>query len=238
MEKAQRERSVFEKFLELSAKSFDRFESAKPPEPDIIAWSDGKEFGIEITGVHRQHERSREGEEDKITALACEFYERGEGPFLNVSIMWAFNHGVARRDRDLAREIANLIRDHAPAPKSWAILEWDSLGDELMSAVNHISIDRLVNYTRNYWHAARGGCVPSWEQENLQLVMDRKRTKPANYRSGYFETWLLLVSGFGEPSSWFEMTDSAEHATYHSTFKRVFLLSSFPHKVFELRIEA
>lgn len=237
MKKEDIELAAFESFLHLSGKSFDRYQSANPPEPDLVAWCQNEKFGIEVTNFHRRLEKTREGEQDKIIDLACQYYEAMGGTFIDVSVCWAPRFEVARKDRDrLARKLAALASANVPPLRSLVNLDWRSFEPELIQAVDHVAINRLIDYKRNTWHAAGGGIVPDWEQETLQNELNRKNGKPAKYRDNYAEVWLLIVSVFGAPSSWMEMTDAARNATYQSAFNRVFLLSSFPLAVFELQV--
>ena len=64
MSKEEEERANFENFSRLSGQLFDRFESAKPPEPDVAAWRGNNQFGIEITRYYRQSEKAGESEKN------------------------------------------------------------------------------------------------------------------------------------------------------------------------------
>ena len=229
------ERSAFESLIRLRGQCFEGFESAKVPEPDIVAWRGNERLGIEVTNFYRQNEKRLESEEDSIVSLARKRYEAKGGPCLHVDIDWVPNHEIARSQRDaFAREIADLVEANLPALREEVELDWSNFSDALVAALYQVTINRLVDYKRNHWQAGRSGLVPSWDPAILQSVLDRKNPKPKNYRGQYSEIWLLVVSTYHEPSSWVEMTGYARGAIYQSVFDRVFLLSSFPVDVFEL----
>ena len=155
------ERSAFENFLRLSGQCFEGFQSAKAPEPDIVAWRGNERFGIEVTNFYRQKERQQESEEDSIVSLARKHYEAKGGPCLHVDIDWVPNHRIARSQRDaFAREIADLVGANVPTLRAWVELDWSSFSKALIVALHHVTINRLVDYERNYWHAGRSGLVP------------------------------------------------------------------------------
>jgi len=97
-------------------------------------------------------------------------------------------------------------------------------------------IDRTLKLSCNHWHASRGGVVLNWDIATLQKEIDENNSKRATYANPYAETWLLIVSSFGAPSAWMEVTDEVKENEFQTAFDRVFLLSSFPLAVFELRL--
>lgn|GEM_PF-4523056 len=234
--KTQLEIANFENFLRVGKIAFDRYESQSPPEPDVIAWRGEKTFGIEITNFHRQHEKRKESEEDRILEAALELYNRRNGPELLLHLMWAPHFAVQKKDREpLAEKIATLALRHFPAPKCWSTLDWHQFDHDLMSVVDNISMYGMPKGMRPHWGAARGRFVPEWDVAQLQNEINRKKEKPQRYRTGYTEIWLLIVSPFGTPSSWMEMNEEVRNTQFVSAFHRTFLLSSFPLEVVELR---
>lgn len=235
-EKARLEIANFENFLHLGKISFDRYQPQCPPEPDVIAWRGDHRFGIEITNFHRQREKLKESEEDKILEAALELYNRNNGPELLLHLMWAPHFAVKKKDREpLAERIATLALRHFPAPKCWSTLDWRQFDHDLISVVDNISIYGMPKGMRAHWSAARGRFVPEWDFAQLQNEINRKKEKPQRYRNAYTEIWLLIVSPFGTPSSWMDMNEEVRNAQFVSSFHRTFLLSSFPLEVIELR---
>ena len=228
---------MFRRFLDMSGQSFDRFDSAKPPEPDIAAWRGNGRYGIELTTFYREAQKARESEEDKLVELAQGIYESQGGINVQVAVSLSPHFRATRRDAErLAPKIAALVEAHVPPLRKWVDLDWQSFDLELGSVLIRVCINRLVDHKLNLWHASRGGAIPRWQQSTLQSELDRKNGKRAKYREAYVEVWLLLVSTFIEPSSWMDMTDAVKDGTYKSEFDRVFLSSSSPHTVFELRL--
>jgi hypothetical protein len=239
MNKEAFERAIFQSFLQLSDQSFDRYESAKPPEPDIAAWRGDSCFGIEITNFYRRSERARESEEDKLVDLARQYYQSKGGIHVQVDISWSPHFRIlSSNSEQIATKVAALVEAHVPPLRKLVNLDCDSFDAELVNVLHRVTINRLVDHKQNSWSADRGGWVPSWQEATLQKELDRKKGKRARYQQSYAEVWLLLVSTFGEPSSWLEMTDSVRDSTYESEFDRVFLLSSFPHAVFEIHLRS
>lgn len=237
VEKVRMELANFENFLRVGKVPFDKYHSQCPPEPDIIAWRGDHSFGIEITNFHRQGEKRRESEEDKILQAAFELYNRSNGPELLLHLMWAPHFKITRKDRErLAEKIANLALRYAPVPESWAILDWHHFDADLMCVIDHISMYGMHERMSAYWGAARGAAVQTWNTITLQSVIDRKKEKPKQYLNSYKEIWLLIVSEFGTPSSWMQTNEEVRIVHFASPFDRTFLLSSFPLEVFELRL--
>jgi len=234
--KARFEIANFENFLHLGSIRFDRYQSQRPPEPDIIAWKGGRQFGIEITNFHRESEKRRESEEDRILEAALELYNRGNGPALLLHAMWTHHFIAHKKDREqIAEKIAALALRHHPAPDSWVTLDWHQFDHDLMTVVDHISMYGMPKASVGHWSAARGRFVPQWNVIQLQSQIDRKNDKTKQYRKPYFEVWLLIVSPFGTPSAWMEVGEEIRNARFVSSFDKVFLLSSFPLAVVELR---
>jgi hypothetical protein len=235
--KQKRERAEFENFLRISGKSFDRFSSGDEPEPDIIAHKGDECFGVEITNFHRQDAKQRESEEDLVIERAAAVYAKGGGPHLDVSVTWAPHFKIRKQDRDhLAHQIAALVRQNIPQLRTPIHLDWQNFESDLMAAISDVWINRLIDFKHDHWHAARAGCVPNWDAVTLQKEIDENNSKPARYNGCYRETWLLIVSSFGAPSAWMEMTDEVKKNRFQSSFDRVFLLSSFPLDVVELQM--
>jgi Holliday junction resolvase len=235
--KQDRERAEFENFLRISGRSFDDFRAADEPEPDIVAVKAEESFGVEVTNFHRRNLKRNESEEDRVIEQAQMLYSEGGAPNLAVSFYWAPHYKIRKQERnDLTRRLASLIRQNIPPPRTAVHLDWRNFDSTLMSALSDVSINRLIEFSRNYWHAARGGFVPDWDIETLQKEIDKNNPKTTNCRIRYTEIWLLIVSSFGAPSAWMEMTDDIKKHTFRTSFDRVFLLSSFPLAVVELRV--
>ena len=238
MTKQEKEQCVFETFTRLSGVAFDRFQFGQPPdEPDIVAWRGSERFGIEITSFYRRSERAREGEENLTLERAQRIYESRGKPFVDVCVDWAFDHPITKREREhVSHELATLVEQNLPSEGNEVELDWARLPTGLVSFCYSIQIERTDRFDQNHWYSSRGGFVLDWEPHLIQTEIDRKNPKPSKYRDGFSEIWLLLVSESGMPSSWLEMTDRACSTFYKSAFKRVFLLSSSPIKVFELHV--
>lgn len=234
--KQELERAQFENFLRISGRSFDTFASADEPEPDIVAQKGHERIGVEITNFYRQEVKQKESEEDLVIERAATLYGDISGPHLDVSFIWAPHYRIRKQDReDLARRLASLVRQNTPQVGSTIHLDWRNLDSVLMVAISDVSINRLIDFSCNHWHAARGGWVPNWDTATLQKEIDENNSKPAKYTERYTGTWLLIVSSFGAPSAWMEMTDEVKENRFQSSFDHVFLLSSFPLAVVELR---
>ena len=234
--KQDRESAEFENFLHLSGRSFDSFQSADEPEPDVIARKGNETYGIEITNFHRQQAKQKESEEDRIIERAGALYSASGGPRLDVSVIWAPHYRIRKHARDhLARRLALLVQQNTPQRGHAIHLDWRNFESDLMEAVSDVSINRLIDFKHNHWHAARAGFVPNWDPVTLQKEINENNAKPSRYVGHYTEVWLLIVSSFGAPSAWMEMTDDVKNNQFRSSFDRVFLLSSFPFEVIELQ---
>lgn len=237
IQKARLEVANFENFLHLGSITFDRYQSQEPPEPDIIAWRDGAAFGIELTNFHRQREKQIESEEDRVLERALAIYNSRRGPSLLLSLRWAPHFKVCQTVREeIAEKIATLALNNTPPPNQWIILDWNQFDRQLMCAVDHIALYASPEGVPAHWDTGRGAVVQSWDFPSLQQELDRKKEKPKKFRRQYHETWLLIVSEFGTPSSWMEMNDPTKNSTFISSFDKVFLLSSFPLQVVELQL--
>ncbi len=231
------EAANFENFLHVGQIKFDRHGPQCSPEPDRVAYRGEREFGVEITGFYRQIEKGRESEEARTIEMAFEIYQRRGGPHLMLSAMWAPHFTVQKKDRTrLAEKIADVVINHPPLDQQWLTLDWHHFDSDLMLAIDHIAIYRLPNSSHGHWAVAAGGAVPEWDVISLQRELDRKKDKPRHYCRRYEEIWLLLVSAFGAPSAWMEVTDEVRNAEFHSPYDKVFLLSSFPLEVIELNV--
>ena len=236
-EKAALEAANFENFLHVGRIDFDGHRSQSPPEPDRIAWRGEQEFGIEITEFHRQDEKRDESEEVRTIEMSFEMYQSRGGPHVVLSAMWASHYKIQRRDRQrLAEKIVDVVLKQHLLDERWLTLDWHDFDRELMLAIDHISIYKPSGNSRGSWTVAGGRSVPKWDVTELQRELDRKKDKPKGYRRRYRETWLLVVSTFGAPSAWMEMTEEVRNRVLLSPFDRVFLLSSFPFKVIELNV--
>ncbi len=237
--KVQREIASFRNFLLLGNIVFDEYRSQPSPEPDIVARRGELAFGIEITEFHREAEKRDGSEEDFVLEKASEIYRSRGGPGIELTAMWTPHSSIQKKDRArLAGKIADVVSRYAPTvEKSLDLDRRDFDDNELMLAIDHTSIDMRPSGSHGHWNAARGGFVPKWEVASLQQEIDRKKGMPQGYLHRYKEIWLLLISVFDAPSSWLEMSDEVRNALYVSSFDRVFLLSSFPHGVIELKLD-
>lgn len=136
---------------------------------------------------------------------------------------------------DIAQKIANLILRNTPSVGAIAELEWNHFGNYLVGVLDHVWIDRHIDYKRNSWNASGSGFIAPCKPKVLQNEIDRKKSKPANYLQQYAEIWLVVVFAFGEPSAWLEITPDTVAPTYNSSFDKTFVLSSDPSGVFELK---
>jgi len=150
--------------------------------------------------------------------------------------MWAPHFKIEKKDREkLVRGIVTLALNYAPHSRGWITLDWHNFDSYLMCVIDHMSMYGMPDGQPSHWTAGRDGFVPNWDVTDLQTEIDRKKEKPRGYCTRYIQIWLLVVSSFGEPSSWMEMTDEVRLASFISPFDKIFLLSSFPHEVVELR---
>jgi len=229
------ERQQFDTFLQLSKQSFDEVSFGEPPEPDVVAWRASEQIGVEITSFHRRSQKRDESEQTVVVDRAAELYKRAGAPNVGVHVMWAPHYEIKKRARQpLARDLALVVARHVPRKGMWTNLSWQNFNHLLMSAIDHVTVDRLIEYRESFWTVDGGGVVPTWSTDSVQAEIDRKNQKPRRYRERYAEVWLLLVSAFGAPSAWMEVSDEVRNSRFKSAFDRIYLLSSFPFDVFEL----
>jgi len=238
-QKQQLELHLFDEFRRLlPGLTFTRIEQPKPPAPDILADFQSSRIGIEITRHIRQPEKRRESEEERIIEVALGQYQATGKPTAGVSVHWVTHEPRRRSDRKpLSDALASVVAQNVPRLGTWCDLDWAALPEPLASSVDHLRIDRLINYTESDWRLPRAGWFPSVQGDDIRAAIATKESGFDGYQQYCDVAWLLIASeGFG-PSSWCEVADETRQERYTTRFGRVFFLATHPKQVIELLVQ-
>ena len=230
---------LFDEFRRLSPElTLTHIEQPDPPAPDILADFRGGRIGIEITRHIREPEKRRESEEERITEMARSQYETTGKPTVGVSVHWVAHEPRPRSNRtSISEALASVVAQNVPHLGTCRDLDWSSLPEPLASAVHHLRIDRLIDYTESDWRMPRAGWFPAAEPNHIQSAIAMKEP----FLDGYLEycdgAWLLIASEGVGPSSWWELPAETRQERYSTRFSRVFFLGTHPKEVIELSVQ-
>lgn len=237
--KQQLELHLFDEFRRLSSGlTFTRIEQSEPPAPDILADFQGSRIGIEVTRHIREPEKRRESEEERMIEIALRRYQASGKPTVGVSVHWVKHERRPRSDRKpMSDALASVVAQNVPRLGTWCDWDWSSLPEPLASSVDHLRIDRLIDYTENDWRLLRAGWFPSVQVDHIRAAIATKESGFDGYKQ-YCDAALLLIAseGFG-PSSWCEVPDETRQERYTTRFGRVFFLATHPKQSIELLVQ-
>jgi len=210
------------------------------PEPDICVTGQDCVIGVELTElVTNKRERAQESEQEGVVAAAQRHYECKGLPCLGADFYWKDGANVSKtQPRDLAPFLAQLVASHVPGIGKEVILDpsWEATEHFRHPLFDRIWLNRVVEYDKNLWGIPRSWSVPQMVPGVVQLRIDAKNGRPAQYRVNYSQRWLLITSDGGVPSSGFDLTSHVLEHTYKSTFDRVFLAVFMMGGIHELKV--
>lgn len=239
----EKEKILFEKFIELIRIKTSNVEQPSPPNPDITFETDEKKIGVEISEIYsdkigkvkgsqlRQHESLRE----KVLELAIRQVEK--------SIPWPFELHVTYNNKDitneevkpLAQTIAYIVLeqlDNVKPTSEFKIIKYDNTDYKIN--LNKISIYVHENLDKHYYMPVAAGRVPHLKTNNLVNAIAKKERKIEGYTMNCDLVWLLLIE-LGSLASSFDDVEKALNKIYQSNFDRIFLLRTMRNELLEVQ---
>ncbi len=237
--KSQRERAVFQAFVEAAPSlTGGTVSQPDPPEPDIAYSLEQRVIGVELTELMgREAVRREEGEQEAVLSRAQSEYESGAHPHppVSVSVVWAPVLLEKATRAGLVRDLVTIIGNNLPSVDGWVEL---GRTPDAERQITHEAFERI-------WIAGTSARCP-WESLHqwdgaqadsgfIQRQIARKESKPRHYRASYDEIWLLLFVRGTSPSSGFDLSSEARAAAYRSPFDRLFVLDLLRRSAIELK---
>lgn len=233
------ERHFFDEFIRFSPQLLlSRIEQLNPPAPDILADFQGRRIGIEITRHLREREKQMERERELILEEASQKYQVTNKPNVGVSVFWITHELLSRSNRAaISKALAAVVACNVPEFGTLCDLDWSSLPEPLKMVVDHVRIDRLIDYTASDWRVSGSGWFPDADPGHFRTAIAKKELNFDEYIKFCDPVWLLIVSEGSGPSSWCEIPEKTLQASYTTRFGRVFFLGSHPRVVVELAVQ-
>lgn len=140
--------------------------------------------------------------------------------------------------RALAARLCTVVEAQLPTVDTWTRIEfdWERRDDFLPEQFTSVRVIRPSSHDRSYWNGADAGYLAPLTVTEMQGAIDSKSA--ADYRLAGAESWLLVVADSRRISSSFDIPDDVAKHPYRTRFDRLFLLDTFPNRVFELSRDA
>ena len=209
--------------------------------PDILLRLPDRIVALEVTRIFRPTAEGnvpRQAQENYRRALldaATKEWERRAGP--HIEVLALFNDYVPISKSQifgLAERLCIVVERELPGVNGWRRIEfdWDRRDDFLPEQLTSIRVILPAFHHRSYWNAGDAGFLSPLSATEIQRVIDAKATTDYAVKSA--ESWLLIVADSHHLSSSFDMSEEAIRHSYDSRFERIFLLDTFPNRVYEL----
>jgi hypothetical protein len=205
-------------------------EDPERPEPPDFLWNIGSSrLGIEHTRFYypprpgEQEFQKRQSLRDLAIELAERHHHEAGGPAVYLSAIFhdrPLSQRAARRiGRHLARSVLSL-----PVPASIQDPSIDVPWDLLPPEIGHAHIHGSVDGVDRLWQANRGGWVASILPDQVQAVIDRKKSKALAAREHCDQLWLLIANDMFVGGAPAQLTEQALAHTYQAAYDRVLWL--------------
>jgi hypothetical protein len=214
---------------------------ANPPNPDFYRDCGSTITGLEITRFHKSGEvvKKKEAEEERILNAACECYASNHEIYLSVRVHWNASFFPDRSVRKLITDhLCKVVCANIPVPgQRISIDPCEVPPPDIPEGIDLLQVDRLLEYTLNFWTSSRAAFVPEITPLDIQGVINLKSQKRRKYSSTFDQLWLLIVGEGTAPSSHGNPSDEMVSHAYHGQFDKVFLASFMPPRIIELKLE-
>lgn len=213
--------------------------------PDFILKDESESIGIEHRRIVKPPDKKgfslkhEEEVQQKTVNLACEFFYKSTGKFVEVTISFASRTKI--NAKKLADKIAKIVENNIPEENKFKFIEkYDSdFNKKLPDELSNIRIYNSTNLKGNYWAYDSAGFQSELDLDWIKNAIDEKNRKLPNYRKNHPECtqfWLLLVKHGFRPSSWFKIPEDIVKITFESDFDKVFLLDVQKRRYYSLRV--
>jgi len=235
--KKRLERFFLECFIDASGLAAEIVEERESP--DFVVCIDGRIVGVEVTqlfithGANGRLPQAQESISDRIVLRARETYEACGGPPAHVSVLFA-SRELRQIDRNnIAAQLASLVRGMNLT--EWKRVDWrPECPESLGGAISLVHALGVPSREMAHWTAARAGWVAPLTADALQLRVDEKAKRLAEYRSDVGENWLLIFADGMKPSQLFEVPLDFQAENVSSPFERTYFYAHPDRAVVEL----
>lgn len=211
-----------------------------PPEPDVCASTDAGDIGIELTHLVLSADIARrEGEQQRVMENARRAFDAHSSERVDVRAAWADDIEFKKANRPalvgrLLAEVRDLVGEPgevvtrcafpqiAPPPKDPAFEYIEVVRDDTL-------VESGFGLSLGWSPSARGILF-------LQDQIERKHSKPKNYRRSYRECWLVLVHGGHSEAMSVVLQEPVWAHHFETPYQRAFILFRDESKVSELKV--
>jgi hypothetical protein len=209
-------------------------------EPDFLVTGLASTVGIELTTLHRPTPsgsvpvQATEAMGQRTIERAGRLYSEKGG----IPIRCTANITGAHIRRDDVETLASAIADLALRslpPESSSVELYDFAGLPLLEQhVASLSIHRFGFITSPFFSASGANWLPRITQNEITGVLRSKGAKHLAYRKRCSAVWLVIVTGYGPTSTWFDASEDVASLGFSTVFDRVYLLDGFGPKLLRL----
>jgi hypothetical protein len=216
----------------------------EPPAPDIIFAKCN--LGIEITeyslgqGKDGSLPRQLESIRQRIICAAQIKYELTSKRWIQVTIMWANDQCPAKKEeKNIAQEIARLVTDQHFQNARGFHIDWEEFESPLLQKfIASIGVMLIGPQEGQSCWSSKSALCPGEAAPRIQVALDEKESKVAEYRKYCQNLWLLIIADANYFTSWFSQDKKLQCATFNSSFDRVFLLDEVRNSIHEFKVES
>lgn len=244
--KKHREEAVFAQFRQLY-KNFPVGEYFPAERPDFVIKTPQQLLGVELTQLHEITKNednfltANEAGIYKLLSLTKKRYDLNQEPDCYVSIIFNPTANFEQPSEEIIDRLIEAVLRFLPAPGEFAIIDFPALG--LIHGCTFIS--RLLIYTYpdkqglgSIFHSPRSLWLSKVDRTHVERSLIAKENKYPSYRAETDEVWLLIeLNGYFSATEIYGIEQLFKEV-YSSSFSKVFILSSFENRLFELNVHA
>ena len=224
---------------------FPKGEIVSSEKPDFLVKGETKNFGIEISELHR--DPSTNGialqAQDELLKRICTKAEQihDKKGILPVHVAIHFDHGFRlgkKHVTGLSNWIVEYIKNRTPFIGE--IVQEEKFvhpSCDFPEAIWRIQIIGLSEEEKSVFWSPHAISVLDIKPEQIQRTLDKKKALFQSYQAQAEEVWLLIPYEIGKPSTVFDPYETSKDCNYESPFQKVFLMNCFMRSFSEISIK-
>ena len=248
MNENSRKKQIERRLLDIFRNIFPAFpkgEIVSSEKPDFLVKGETKDFGIEITELHRDPNTNgitlqAQNELLKRICTKSEQIHNKKGVLpVHVAIHFDRSFRLGKQHvTELSDWIVEYIETHTPFIGD--IVQEEKFvhpSCDFPEAIWRIQIIGLSEEEKSVFWSPHSISVPDIKPEQIQRTLDKKKALFQSYKAQAEEIWLLIPYETGQPSTVFDSYETSPDCHYESPFQRVFLMNCFMRSFSELLIK-
>lgn len=207
--------------------------------PDFV-WPN-RALGLEVRRLFQTDSPSGfptsqvEGFQQKLIRQAEKLYRDAGYPPADVIVNFASHDRHRKSARNLARVIADFVRDHPQSDKQVTFYDWNDLNIPIPPGLTGINIASPLPGPSRLWSGGGVDQTILASRALLEQAIKEKDALAAVYRAKASQIWLLIICDLFPASMSFAAPDDIGEWEFSFTFDKVLFLSRADMKVWPLR---